>query len=220
MRNRACAVSLRRRVALELATLAVLTPVYLVLVPERPVWVDASLGLVAVVLVAATARTTREQVWAPLATPRRERLRHCSRHMLVGTLAVTLLFAVVGGWAGRPAPLFTATMLAALLLFILWATLQQVLFQFYLLGRLRALIPAAPAPALAAVNGLLFGAVHLPDVEVTVLTIVGGAVWSWYYLRDRSLGPIALSHAVLGTTYYYWIRGDDLVLRWFSAMRW
>jgi membrane protease YdiL (CAAX protease family) len=69
-------------------------------------------------------------------------------------------------------------------------------------------------------NGVLFGAVHLPDVELTVLTSVGGAVWSWYYLRDRCLAPIAVSHAVLGTTYYYWIRGDDLLLRWISAMRW
>jgi membrane protease YdiL (CAAX protease family) len=213
-------MSLRRRVAVELATLAVLTSVYLVLVPERPMWVDAGLGLGALVLVGATARTTREQVWAPLATPRRERLRHCWRHMFVGTLAVALLFAVVGGWARAAAPPFTATMLAALPLFILWATVQQVLFQFYLLGRLRALIPAAPAAALAVINGFLFGAVHLPDVEVTVLTIVGGGVWSWYYLRDRCLGPIALSHAVLGTTYYYWIRGDDLVRRWSSATWW
>lgn len=213
-------MSLRRRVAFELATLAVFTSVYLVVVPERPVWIDAGLGLVAVVLVAATARKTREQIWAPPATQRREHLRHCSRHMLIGTLGVALLFAITGRWVGRAAPLFTVTMLAALVPFTLWATLQQMLFQFYLLGRLRALIPAAPPLALAVVNGSLFGAVHLPDVELTVLTSVGGAVWSWYYLRDRCLSPIAISHAVLGTTYYYWIRGDDLALRWFSTTGW
>ena len=213
-------MSLRRRVAFELATLAVLTSVYLLVVPKRPVWIDAGLGLVAVLLVAATARKTREQIWAPPATPRDERLRHCSRHMLVGTLGVALLFAIISRWVGRAAHLFPTTMLAALVPFALWATLQQVLFQFYLLGRLRILIPAATPVALAAVNGLLFGAVHLPDVELTVLTSVGGAVWSWYYLRDRCLGPIAISHAVLGTTYYYWTRGDDLVLRWFSTTRW
>lgn len=217
LRLPAAQARLRRRVAFELATLAVLTSVYLLLVPERPMWVDAGLGLVAVALVAATARETREQVWASLATPRRERLRHCSRHMLVGTLAVALLFAVVGGWVRQAAPVVTATMLAALVMFVPWALLQQALFQLYLLGRLCALMPAAPPTALAAVNGLLFGAVHLPDIELTVLTIVGGAVWSWYYLRDRCLVPIALSHAVLGTTYYYWIRGDDLVLRGFST---
>jgi hypothetical protein len=159
-------------VAFELATTAVLTSVYLVVVSERPVWIDAGLGLVAVVFVAATARKTREEIWTPLATEQRERLRRSSRHMLVGTSGVALLFAIIGRWTGRAEPLFTATMLAALVPFTLWATLQQVLFQFYLLGRLRILIPAAPPFALAAVNGLLFGAVHLPDGELTVLTSV------------------------------------------------
>jgi membrane protease YdiL (CAAX protease family) len=131
---------------------------------------------------------------------------------------VALLFAIIGRWTGRADPLVTPTTLVALIPFTVWATLQQLLFQFYLLGRLRVLIPASP-PLAAAINGLLFGAVHLPDVELTVLTSVGGAVWSWYYSRDRCLGPIAVSHAVLGTTYYYWIRGDDLLLRWLSVVR-
>jgi Type II CAAX prenyl endopeptidase Rce1-like len=207
-------------VALELVTLAVLTLVYLAVVPHRPVWLDAGLGLAAVAAVAATARDTRERIWRPPATERREHLRHSTRHMLVATSAVALLFAIVGAWTGRPGPLFKATMLGALVLFTPWAALQQALFQFYLLGRLRALLPAAPPLALATMNGVLFGAVHLPDAELTVLTSVGGAVWSWYYLRDRCVAPIAVSHAVLGTTYYYWIRGDDLLLRWLSATRW
>lgn len=213
-------MDLRRRVALELATLAVLTSMFLVVVPKRPVWIDAGLGLVAVVAAVVTARKTREQIWAPLATERGERLRHSWRHMLIGTLGVALLFAIVGRWTGHAGPLITATMLGALIPFTLWATVQQLLFQFYLLGRLRALMPTSPAPALAAVNGLLFGAVHLPDVELTVLTAVGGAVWSWYYLRDRCLGPIGFSHAVLGTAYYYWVRGEDLLEKWLSTARW
>jgi hypothetical protein len=210
-------LSLRRRVAVELAVLASLTSLYLLLFPRRPLWVDASLAAFAGVLVAVTSHTTREQFLPPLATPRRERRRRSSRHILIATVAVALLFAVVGRLTGRAAPLVTVNMLVALALFIPWATLQQTLFQLYLLGRIRALLPAGPAAALATVNGLLFGAVHLPDVELTVATIAGGTVWSWYYLRDRCLGPIAVSHAVLGTTYYYWIRGEDLVLRWLRA---
>ena len=205
---------LRRRVALELAALAGLTPVYLLALPHRPIWLDAGLGLAAVVAVAATARHTREQIWGPPAATGRNRLRHSARDMLVGTSAVALLFAIAGSSIGRPGPLFKATMLGALVLFTPWAALQQVLFQFYLLGRLRALLPASPPLALAVTNGVLFGAVHLPDVELTALSSLGGAVWSWYYLRDRCLAPIALSHAVLGTTFYYWIRGEDLLLRW------
>jgi hypothetical protein len=210
------AVSVRRRVAIELGTLAVLTSMFLVLVPERPMWVEAGLALFAVALVAATARRTREEIWGLSATSRRERLRHSWRHILIGTLGVALLFAIIGRWSGRGGPLLTGTMLAALVPYTVWGALQQWLFQFYLLGRLRTLLPELPALAVAVMNGALFGAVHVPDVEVTLLTSVGGAVWSWYYLRDRCLAPIAISHAVLGTTYYYWVRGEDLFFRWLS----
>ena len=79
--------------ALELATLAVLTPVYLLGAPHRPVWLDAGLGLAAVVVVVATARHTRERIWEPPATERRARLRHSPWHMLVATSSVALLFA-------------------------------------------------------------------------------------------------------------------------------
>ena len=213
-------MSLRRRVAFELATLAVLTSVYLVAVPRRPMWVDAGLALVGLALVAAAARTTRAEVWGAPGPDGRDRLRHSARHMAIETLAVAVAFAIVARWMGDTGPLFTVTLLATLVPFAVWAAVQQLLFQFYLLGRLRVLLPAFPPIALAGINGVLFGAVHLPDVEVTVLTIVGGAVWSWYYLRDRCLAPIALSHAVLGTTYYYWVRGEDLLLRWLSAAGW
>jgi membrane protease YdiL (CAAX protease family) len=210
------AVGVRRRVAFELGILAVLTSSFLMLVPKRPVWVEAGLALFAVALIAATARRTRDEVWGLPATSRRDRRRHSWRHVLIGTLGVALLFAIIGRWSGHAGPLVTATMLAALIPYTLWAALQQVLFQFYLLGRLRALLPELPALAVVAINGLLFGAVHLPGAEVTLLTSVGGAVWSWYYVRDRCLAPIAVSHAVLGTTYYYWVRGEDLFLRWLS----
>ena len=102
-------MTIRRRVAVELATLAVLASTFLTLLPERPVWVDALLGLVAVTLVVATARTTREQIWAP-ATARRDPVRHAWRDLLIGTLGVALLFAIIGRWTGRAGPVFTATM--------------------------------------------------------------------------------------------------------------
>jgi membrane protease YdiL (CAAX protease family) len=203
-------------VAFELATLAALTSIFLVAVPTRPVWVEAGLALFAAALVAATARRTRAAIWGPPPTAGREGVRHSVGHLLIGTLGAAALFAVIGTWTGRAGPLFPATMLPTLVAYLPWAVLQQVLFQVYLLGRLRVLLPASSLAA-PAVNGALFGAVHLPDLEITALTTVGGAVWSWYYLRDRRLLPIAISHAVLGTTYYFWIRGEDLLLRWFSA---
>lgn len=130
-----------------------------------------------------------------------------------------LLFAAYRLVIGRIGPaLLTPTCLLAFALFVPWALLQQALFQFYLLGRLRALLPGVPRLVVAALDGLLFGAVHLPQWDVTLVTAAAGSAWSAYYLRDRRLIPLALSHAALGTSYFYWIRGEDLALRWLPAV--
>ena len=206
----------RRRIALELGVLAVLATLFLVLVPERPILVDAGLALLAVGLIALTAQETRERVWGAQPDAPAGRFRHAACHLLLGTAAVALLFAAwriaVGG------PLLKPTLFTAFVLFVPWALLQQTLFQFYLLGRLRALLVSTPPLVVATVNGLLFGGVHLPEWDVTLVTIVGGSAWSWYYLHDRRLVPIALSHAVLGTTYFCWVRGQDLVGGWLGAL--
>jgi hypothetical protein len=84
-----------------------------------------------------------------------------------------LLFAA---WRiARGGPLLKPTLLAAVVLFVPWALLQQALFQFYLLGRVRALLASAPGLLVAAVNGLFFGAVHLPKGDLTLVTIVAGS---------------------------------------------
>jgi membrane protease YdiL (CAAX protease family) len=208
-------LSIRRRVGFELATLAVLTTLFLVLVPERPISVDLGLALLAVGVVALTARDTREHVWGAPLVPPGERLRHSTRHLLIGTAAVTLFFAA--SRIVRGGQLLEPTLFMAIVLFVPWALLQQALFQFYLLGRVRALLAGASPVVVAGVNGVLFGAVHLPEWDLTLVTVVAGSVWSWYYLRDRYLAPIALSHAVLGTTYFYWVRGRDLVQGWLGT---
>ncbi len=148
--------------------------------------------------------------------------------MTVGTLGAVLCFAAYGAsramgttsdWANAARYLFRPTFLPALAVFVPWAVAQQALLQFYLLGRLRALAPDAPPMVIAAANGLVFGVVHLPDWQVMVLTVLAGWIWSASYLRDRCLLPIALSHATLGTTYFYWVRDIDLASSWLQALR-
>jgi hypothetical protein len=221
-------MTIRRRVGLELVLLAIATALFLALVPERSLAVDLGLALLSVGLVSISARDTRERVWGPPGAPRAVRVRRASLRMTFATLAAVLFFAVYGAspvlrptgdWGEVARYLFRPTLLAALVLFVPWAVLQQTLFQFYLLGRLHALAPGAPPAVIAAANGLLFGLVHLPDWEVTALTVLGGWVWSSSYLRDRCLLPIALSHATLGTAYFYWVRDIDLALSWLQALR-
>jgi membrane protease YdiL (CAAX protease family) len=61
-------------------------------------------------------------------------------------------------------------------------------------------------------TGLGYGAVHLPDWEVALLAGAAGILWSFAYQRDRVLLPIACSHAILGATYFSWVRGGGISL--------
>jgi hypothetical protein len=215
--------SLQRQVIVEFTVVGALTALYLSLVPQRPAVVDLGLALLALMAIAVTAADTRRRVWGAPVPPLGR--RH-STLMLIGTAAAAALFAGVGiarvwwttnDWRAVAEELLRPTLLATFAVFALWALVQQTLFQFYLLGRLRALLPGASALTLAVTNGIFFGGVHLPVWDVAIVTTVGGAVWSWCYLRDRLLLPIALSHAALGTTYFYWVRGRDLMLDWLAA---
>jgi hypothetical protein len=106
----------------------------------------------------------------------------------------------------------------AVALYFPWALLQQTLFLFYLLGRVRVLLPSLSPLGHSAFNGLAFGLVHVPDLWIAVLAWLGGTVWSVLYLRYRLLWPLALSHALPGTTFYYWVYAQDLAGSWMSVL--
>ena len=99
-----------------------------------------------------------------------------------------------------------------------WALLQQYIFQFYWFGRWLRLVPVAVAVALTAVA---FAAVHFPRWPVMAVTLIAGTAWALIYYRWRSLLPLAVSHALLGTALHYWVFGNDLLERWLPQLqRW
>lgn len=210
---------MRRRVAFQLAVLATLTAFYLTLLPGRRLVIDAVAALLGLALIALGARDTRERVWGPPPAPARERRRRSAMTMAGVTAAGLAVLGTAAAWKAVAAGASPTDLLprlgdprvfVTLALFVPWALLQQTLFQFYLLGRLRVLLPSAPPLLLSTLDGALFGAVHLPDTDVALITTVAGTVWSRVYLRDRALLPIALSHALLGTAYFSWGRPTAL----------
>jgi len=64
-----------------------------------------------------------------------------------------------------------------------------------------------------------YALVHLPDVWTTLASAVAGIFWTVLYYRYRLLSPLALSHAILGSTFYYWIMGRDLAEAWQHLLR-
>jgi membrane protease YdiL (CAAX protease family) len=215
----------RRRAAIELSALAALTTLYLAVWPQRSPGVDPGMALAALVAVGLTAPDTKARFWGVPQSSARERARRAWVATAWLTLPGLLGFGLLGAWDAYSAQqhwgdvarrLCRTRVAVATVLYIPWALVQQILFQFYLLGRLRALWPSVAPLGLAVLNGLLFGAVHLPDWDQALLAASGGTVWSYVYCRYRSLLPIALSHALLGAAYFYWVRDHDLL----RAIRW
>lgn len=202
------------RAAVELTILVLLTVVFLALFPARSAWVDISLAGVAIGLVLLNARFTREVVWVqfppsgPDDVPGR-----CWSVCLGGTGLVTLGLAVatIVMGVGASSRLFNWHILVAISAYLPWALMQQFLFQFYLQGRLLSLLRP---PFAIFLTGICYSLVHLPDLRAVAVTAAAGVFWSFLYYRHRMLLPLAISHAVLGASFYYWVCGRDLALVW------
>lgn len=85
---------------------------------------------------------------------------------------------------------------AHILEYAVWALLQQLILQVFVLLRLLRLgLRRAPAIALSAV---LFASAHIPNPVLVPATLAWAAISCWLYLRYRNLYPLALAHGILG----------------------
>ena len=216
-------MSVRAKVAAELSVIALLTTIFLLLFPKRSPAVDVALAGLALVCLALSARYTKRVIWAAVSPPVAEnRVKRCVVVTLWITVPPALLFLLIGGivayqgggWPGVAHRVFHWSILAAFGCYLPWALMQQTLLQFYLLGRLLALLPTRVRWVPFLITGMCFGLVHLPDVWTALMTVVSGAVWSYLYFRYRLLLPLAFSHAALGSAFYYGIFGQDLATEW------
>jgi hypothetical protein len=219
--------TLRRKVAIELGIIAALTALFLLLFPHRNPALDVGLAGSALLGILLFAGYTKRVVWAaspPL--PGEDRFRRCVQPTLVVSLPALLLFLLVGGflgfrdggWNGATRRLFDWRMLVVFAAYALWALIQQTLLQLYLLGRLLALFPRRQHLWPILITGLGFSLVHLPDIPTASVTALAGIVWTFLYYRYRRLTPLAISHAALGTAFYYWVCGHDLAREWEQAV--
>jgi membrane protease YdiL (CAAX protease family) len=205
-----------RSVLLELAAIGAAALVFVATFRVRPPYVDFVLAAAAVALIVGSAARSR-RLWALARSVDPTGARGAWKAALAFTAVALVVLAVAGLLVARssapPAAERFANwhLLAAAALYAPWALLQQYIFQFYWFGRWLRLVPVSVAVVLTA---LAFSAVHYPRWPVMAVTLVAGTVWALIYYRWRSLLPLALSHALLGTALHYWVFGNDLLERW------
>jgi len=205
-----------RSVAWELLGLGAATAVFLASFEVRPRYVDLVLAVAAVALIVTSSARSR-RLWtlarAPELDAGREAWNAGLRFTGVALVVLAGLAALAARTAGTPVLDRFANwhLLAAAALYFPWALLQQYIFQFYLLPRWLRLVPM---PAAVVLTAFTFSAVHFPRWPVMLATVVAGMAWALLYYRWRRLVPLALSHALLGAAFHYWVFGNDLLARW------
>ncbi len=212
-----------RSVILELAAIGAAALVFVATFQVRPPYVDFVLAAAAVALIVLSAARSR-RLWALARSVDPTGARGAWLAALAFTavaLAVLAVTAVIVARTTGAAALERFSnwhMLAAAALYLPWALLQQYIFQFYWFGRW---VQLAPVPLAVALTAVAFAAVHFPRWPVMGVTLVAGTAWALIYYRWRSLVPLAVSHALLGTALHYWVFGNDLLDRWLPLLeRW
>jgi hypothetical protein len=212
-----------RSVMLELAAIGAAALVFVATFQVRPPYLDFVLAAAAVALIVfSTARSRR--LWALARSVDATGARGAWIAALAFTAVALAVLAVMALFAAREGGLSAAErfgnwhILVVAALYFPWALLQQYIFQFYWFGRWLRIVPVAIAVALTVIA---FAAVHFPRWPVMGVVLVACTAWTLIYYRWRSLLPLAVSHALLGTALHYWVFGNDLLERWLPLLqRW
>jgi len=77
-----------------------------------------------------------------------------------------------------------------------WCAFQQYLTQSYFHNRLMLVIHNRHVSS--ALTAILFGAAHIPNLILTIATLVAGFIFAEVFARHRNIWPLALAQAVGG----------------------
>lgn len=80
--------------------------------------------------------------------------------------------------------------------YAIWAGVQQLILQCFILSRSLRLLKNATAAA--AVSAGLFAIAHLPNPLLTLVTLVCGLASCLFFLHYKNLWPLVMAHAILG----------------------
>ncbi len=97
----------------------------------------------------------------------------------------------------RAFPLNPGGLFLSQLALFLWGLMQQYALQA-IVNRRAQDIWGGGAVSIGVV-ALIFASLHLPNLWLTLATLVGGVFWAWVYQRAPNLLALALSHSLMTT---------------------
>jgi hypothetical protein len=115
------------------------------------------------------------------------------RQVLWPTVIALIVIFVVGWFlAGPPSP--ARLLRPRLLLLPFWALFQQYALQGFM--NRRAQLVFGKGPRSVILIAVIFSLLHLPNLVLSGLTLVGGLIWGTVYQREANLYALAASHTL------------------------
>jgi membrane protease YdiL (CAAX protease family) len=115
--------------------------------------------------------------------------------LLAAAIAVVLIvaaFANPGFFRSGLSPVGVAFRFVS---YLIPALLQQIILNGYFVNRVHTL--ARSRNSTVAIVGFLFCIVHLPNPVLLPLTLFGGMISAYFFLRSTNVYPLAVAHAAL-----------------------
>jgi hypothetical protein len=157
--------------------------------PEGPQRIFFPLALVFTLLVVLLRRTNRDELGTGTGG------LIASLWILPAAAALCVLSIFVAAKAGTLHPLYRADF-KHISGYVLWTIYQQFLLQDYFMARLLRLLSSESAAAVFA--GVLFAVAHLPNLTLTVATLVWGIISCALFRRYHNLWALGLAQGLLG----------------------
>lgn len=110
--------------------------------------------------------------------------------------AASVAVALIVAWPLRDASAAASVDALAMLRYLGWAGVQQLIVSRCIADRLTTLGWSVPWISLGA--ALAFALLHAPNQSLMLLTLLGGLLWTWNWQRHRALLPNVVAHAVCG----------------------
>jgi membrane protease YdiL (CAAX protease family) len=85
----------------------------------------------------------------------------------------------------------------------LWALFQQFILQGFI--NRRAQMVLGPGLRSILLVAIVFSVVHLPNLPLAGITLLGGLVWAAVYQREPNLFALALSHSIVSIALALWL---------------
>jgi hypothetical protein len=109
------------------------------------------------------------------------------------TVIALFVIFVVGWWlAGPPSP--SRLLRPRVLLLPFWALFQQYALQGFMNRRAQVIFGKGPKSVMLI--AFIFSLLHLPNLLLSGLTLIGGLIWGTVYQRQANLYALAASHTV------------------------